>query len=526
MLMLPVALYALALWQARMANELRELFFARARQRMFRTLSERLFSHVMQLPLRFHLDRKTGALSETLGEGLEGLRILLHHLVFTYVPMTVELAVVLLVLVRFVSEPPLLMFCGALVCYVALFGYSARAVARSARRASGAQIDAAAAITDGLLNYETVKYFAAEEVIQCRVACALRRSEGEWAGFYRRYALLGVAVTAIFGAFVATTALWATEAVQRGGVTLGDFVLVNAYMLQIVRPVEMMGYATQGVSHGVTMVERLASLLSVPTESAGGESTGRSQGPGALEFRDVCHSYVGGRTVLRHISFRVAGGCTLGIVGPSGAGKSTIVRLLMRMLEPESGSILLDDAPISDMTLLELRRSIAVVPQDTVLFDDTLRYNIAVGCAGASAQEIEAAARVARLHELVMTLPHGYDTLVGERGVKLSGGERQRVSIARAILKSPRIYVLDEATSSLDSRTERDILDGLRGIFRGNTTVVIAHRLSTVAHADEIVFLENGGIVERGTHESLLRSRGKYAMLWYAQRSRAEAARA
>lgn len=522
---LPVlTLYVLTLWLARMANQIRELVFARVEQRIYRTLSERLFSHLMQLPLRFHLDRQTGGVSQSLESGLQGLRIILYHLVFTYIPVVVELTTVLIVLAGLVTPPFLLLFCGALAGYVVTFTYSAGPIGKVARNASMARVDAAAAMTDGLLNYETVKYFTAEPLIQERVSRALRRSEAEWVGFYRRYALNGVAVAAILAVFLAGTIFCATEEVRRGQMTVGGFVLVNTYMLQVVRPLEMMGYAMQGFSQGVAMLESLAQLFREPTEPGSCSGKRGAAGPGSLAFQDVCLSYGDRRPVLNGVSFGVAAGRSLGIVGPSGSGKSTVVRLLMRLLEPEDGRILLNGVPISGMALQDLRRAIAVVPQDTVLFDDTVRCNIAFGRVGASSEEIEDAARIAQLHEFVMTLPDGYDTLVGERGVKLSGGERQRVSIARAVLKSPSIYVFDEATSSLDSRTEREILHSLRAISRSNTTVVIAHRLSTVVHADEILVLEKGQVAEQGTHNSLLRRNGRYAALWKAQQDGAVAA--
>jgi ABC-type transport system involved in Fe-S cluster assembly fused permease/ATPase subunit len=519
-----VALYVTALWLARMANELRELVFARARQRMFRTLSEKLFSHLMHLPLRFHLNRQTGAVSQTLDSGLEGLRMVLHHLVFGFLPVAVELVTIFLVLQRFVKPGFLALFFGAVLCYATAFGCSATAVRQLARSASAARISATAEMTDALLNYETVKYFTAEAAVQDRVVRALARSESEWVAFYRRYAVNGVLVAGVFAAVLGSAAFYATERVQRGQMSLGDFVLVNMYMLQVVSPLEVIGYAIQGLSQGVAMLERLVRLFGEPAEPGMEGDEKRALGPGCLEFQDVCLSYGIERQILSKVTFKVSAGHMLGIVGPSGAGKSTIVRLLMRLLEPESGLILLDDEPIANMSLRELRRSIAVVPQDTVLFDETVRYNIAFGRTDANAREIEDAARVAQLHEFVVSLPDGYETMVGERGVKVSGGERQRISIARAVLKDPRIYVFDEATSSLDSRTEVEILRSLRAICRLNTTLVIAHRLSTVVHADEILVLEDGRVMESGTHDALLLRKGRYAALWAAQQGSVVAA--
>jgi ATP-binding cassette subfamily B protein len=522
--LLLVTLYVLALWLARTAIQIRQFLFAQVEQRVYRTLSERFFEHLIHLPLRFHLERHTGGVSQTLENGLQGVRIILYHLVFTYIPVAVQLTTVLLVLMGLVTPAFILLFVGALACYVVAFTSSAATITKEARKASVARVDATAAMTDGLMNYETIKYFTAEEFIQDRVARALVRSECAWVGFYHRYARNGLVVAGVFAAFLAGTVFYATEAVRKGQMTVGDFVLLNSYMLQVVQPIEMMGFAMQGLSQGVAMLEKMVQLFQEPTEPEQHSGSEGGTGRGSLEFEDVCLSYGVGRTVLNKVSFRVSAGRTLGIVGPSGSGKSTVVRLLMRLLEPDSGAVLLDSVPISGMALQDLRRSIAVVPQDTVLFSESLRYNIAFGRADASVGEIEEAARVAQLHDLVMTLPDRYDTVVGERGVKLSGGERQRVSIARAVLRSPRIYVFDEATSSLDSGTEREILRSLRTISRANATLVIAHRLSTVVHADEIVVLENGRIAEQGTHDSLLNRNGRYAALWKAQQDGAAAA--
>jgi ATP-binding cassette subfamily B protein len=288
-------------------------------------------------------------------------------------------------------------------------------------------------------------------------------------------------------------------------------------MLQVVRPVEQLGYAVQMLSQGLAFLERMFEIFRHTPEPPVVAGLQAVNGAGRLEFESVGAAYRADRVILRDVSFTLAAGNTLGIVGGSGAGKSTIVRLLVRLLEAQAGRILLDGRPIGEMSLFELRQAIAVVPQDTVLFNDSVAYNIAFGRAGSSRDEVEQAARLAHLHDFIMTLPEGYETKVGERGVKLSGGEKQRVSIARAAIKQPRIYVFDEATSSLDTNTEREILKNLREISRFSTTLVIAHRLSTVVHADEIVVLEGGTIVERGSHAELLHQNGRYTVLWEAQ---------
>ena len=514
-----VILYVLTQWLARGTGELRALLYAYAERRLFRTLSEKLFAHVMRLPLRFHLGRQTGAIGQTLQNGLEGYQLILHHLVFTFLPVVAELATIVIVLVRLDQPIFFAFYAGASLCYAIVFGVTVSRVMKTANAASATSIDASATMTDSILNYETVKYFAAERVVQEKVSRALRKTEREWVSFYRLYSMSGLAVATTYAAFLALTILYAVKQVQVGAMTIGGFVLVNTYMLQIIRPIEMLGYAVQGFSQGIAMLDSMLKLLQERPESDDAAATVATTGPGSLEFDSVSVSYRSDRTILDGVSFRIPAGKTLGIVGTSGAGKSTIVRLVTRLLEADSGRILLDGMPIAQMPLSAVRQAIAVVPQDTVLFNDTIGYNIAFGKQGCTQQEIEEAARLAHLHEFIVSLPDGYETQVGERGVKLSGGEKQRVSIARAALKHPRIYVFDEATSSLDSKTERQILHNLREISSEQTTLVIAHRLSTVVHADEIVVLEHGTIVERGTHASLIEQNNRYAALWRAQQA-------
>jgi len=514
-----VILYVLTQWLARGTGELRALLYAYAERRLFRTLSEKLFAHVMRLPLRFHLGRQTGAIGQTLQNGLEGYQLILHHLVFTFLPVVAELATIVIVLVRLDQPIFFAFYAGASLCYAIVFGVTVSRVMKTANAASATSIDASATMTDSILNYETVKYFTAERVVQEKVSRALVKTEREWVSFYRLYSMSGLAVATTYAAFLALTILYAVKQVQVGAMTIGGFVLVNTYMLQIIRPIEMLGYAVQGFSQGIAMLDSMLKLLQERPESDDAAATVATTGPGSLEFDSVSVSYRSDRTILDGVSFRIPAGKTLGIVGTSGAGKSTIVRLVTRLLEADSGRILLDGMPIAQMPLSAVRQAIAVVPQDTVLFNDTIGYNIAFGKQGCTQQEIEEAARLAHLHEFIVSLPDGYETQVGERGVKLSGGEKQRVSIARAALKHPRIYVFDEATSSLDSKTERQILHNLREISSEQTTLVIAHRLSTVVHADEIVVLEHGTIVERGTHASLIEQNNRYAALWRAQQA-------
>jgi ABC-type transport system involved in Fe-S cluster assembly fused permease/ATPase subunit len=516
-----VLLYVLTQWLARGAAELRALVYAYAERRMYRTLGEKLFDHIMRLPLRFHLNRQTGAIGQTLQNGLQGYELIVHHLVFTFLPVAAELGTIVIVLVGLDQPVFFLFYAGATLCYGVVFGITVSRVARTAKSAASSSIDVSAIMTDSILNYETVKYFTAERVVRNRVSSALMKTERDWIGFYRLYAYGGFAVATTYAMFIGLTILYAVAQVRSGAMTVGAFVLVNTYMLQIVRPIEMLGYAIQGFSQGVAMLGNMLDLLQEEPESDTHATAAAAVGPGTLEFDSVALSYRPDRSILNNVSFRVQAGRTLGIVGASGAGKSTIVRLVTRLLEPDTGRILLDQVPLSHLSLRTVRQAIAVVPQDTVLFNDTIRYNIAFGKDGCTDGQVFKAAEVAHLDDFIRSLPDGYDTPVGERGIKLSGGERQRISIARAALKHPRIYVFDEATSSLDSKTERDILHNLRELSSTCTTLIIAHRLSTVVHADEIVVLDHGTIAERGTHQSLLQLDGRYAMLWRVQQSQA-----
>lgn len=515
--LLLIGVYVLSQWLARSIGELRGLIYARAERRLFRSVSERLFAHLMQLPLRFHLKRQTGAINQTLENGLQGYQMILHHLVFTFLPVIAELGTIVVVLTRLVHPVFLGLFCGALVCYAAAFARAAKTVSGAAKTASAAHVAANAAMTDSILNYETVKYFTAESLVQEKVSQALARTEVEWVDFYRRYAVNGLLVATIFAMFLAATVVYAARAVQAGQMTVGDFVLVNSYMLQLVKPVEMLGYAMQGLSQGVAMLDKMLALFRETPESASADDHGMLPGAGQLDFEAVSLSYTPDRSVLRDVSFRVRAGKTLAVVGASGSGKSTLVRLLVRLLEPDEGRILLDGMPVASMSVRTLRQAIAVVPQEPFMFDDTIAYNIGFGKRGATQAEIEQAAKLAHLHDFIVSLPEQYDTRVGERGVQLSGGEKQRLSIARAAIKQPRIFVFDEATSSLDSVSERRIIENLQDLSRLATTVIIAHRLSTVVHADEIVVLDRGTIVESGTHAALLRRGDRYAALWTAQ---------
>lgn len=510
-------IFALIQFLVRAMSEMRGLIYAGAERRTMRVLSENIFMHLMRLPLRFHLDRRTGAVSHSLDLGLQGYQMILHHLVFTVLPVTAELVTIVFVLTRLTPPTLVALFCAALACYGMAFGCATRVAASSAKTASTASIDASAKITDGLLNYEIVKYFTAELVVQDGVSRALRRAEGLWATFYRRHAKNGLLLAIIYGVVLCATLVMATGDVLGGQMTVGEFVLVNAYMLQVLRPVEMLGYALQAFAQGSAMLHKMLELFEQIPETEPVIDRAASNCLNSIRFDNVTLSYNLGHRVLRSLNFEVAPGKTLGIVGASGSGKSTIVRLAVRLLDPDSGRILVGAVPINELSLAILRNAIAVVPQDTVLLNATIACNIALGRSACSIGELEAAAKLASLHEFIMSLPDKYDTLVGERGVKLSGGERQRLAIARAVIRRPEIYIFDEATSSLDSGTESEILRKVHEIARSSTTLIIAHRLSSVVHADEIIVLDAGRIVEQGLHQRLVSRQGVYAALWHAQ---------
>jgi ABC-type transport system involved in Fe-S cluster assembly fused permease/ATPase subunit len=515
-----IALLVLINWVLGVSMGVRQLVHGIGVQRLNRRISNRLFGHLVRLPLRFHLDRKTGAIGSTISQGLNGCQILLQHAVFTFLPVIIEFIGIIFVLIHFKHATYLAILGVAAIAYGYTFWRAAENISAPSRAASDAYVDANATLTDSLLNYETVKYFHAEPKICAEYDEKLASQESTWRRVLRMKAAQTAVLNTIFAASMGSSLGYAGYEVLRGTMTIGDFLLIGTYVSQLIQPLEAMGTAARDVSQALAFLEKMLDMFREKTEDDSGKSrTLVAQTSGSISFEHVTFSYKPDRTTLTDVSFKVASGRTLGIVGSSGSGKTSIIRLLFRLYEPERGQILLDGVPIPKMPLVDLRSSIAVVPQDTVLFNDTIANNIAFGKIGATQLEIEEAARMAHLDHFIASMPDGYDTRVGERGLKLSGGEKQRVAIARAALKRPLIYVFDEATSSLDTRTEREILQNLIDVAKTSTTIVIAHRLSTVAHADEIVVLDHGAIIERGMHAELVTAGGAYAGLWRAQNS-------
>ncbi|MCH8684501.1 ATP-binding cassette domain-containing protein [Pedomonas mirosovicensis] len=518
-----VALYVISQAMATVVAEIQSLLNGKADQRLRRSMSGRILDHILRLPLRFHLNRQTGGVSQILANALTGYRLILQQLVLSIAPVLFQIGLSVWVLAALYPPQFTLILAAASVAYIVVFLVGAARLADAGRQVSSAEVEAYAILTDTMLNYETVKFCTAEELTQQRYDGVLKTAEGVWGLYYRRKAENGAMVAATFVLSFGAALLAALQQVSTGAMTVGDFVLINAYMLQIVKPLEALGMAFSQMIYGVTFTQKMVGLLAEPTEDVAAFAKGlpvqakAPQGGGALTFERVSFAYGPERQTLADVSFKVEPGRTVGIVGGSGAGKSSLVRLLARLVEPDGGRILLDGVDIASLPLDALRSLVAVVPQDTVLFNQTLAFNIGVGRPGCSREEIESAAKAARIHDFILRQPQGYETIVGERGVKLSGGERQRIAIARAILRRPRIFIFDEATSALDTRTEREILRNLMEVSRGTTTLIIAHRLSTVVHADQIVVLEHGRVIETGTHAGLLATGGAYAELWKAQ---------
>jgi ABC-type transport system involved in Fe-S cluster assembly fused permease/ATPase subunit len=518
-----IVLYVAGQYLTRCFSELRFLAHGQVQGRIYRNVGLRMFEHLVRLPMKFHVERRTGAMGQIAEQGVSGCEQLLHNIIFTILPVALEFAAVAAVLMHFGHPVYFAALAFSAVAYVIVFERGASGARQPARAMSEARIEAHATLTDNLLNAETIKYYDAERIVCRRYDAALAKVEAAWRRLARQSAGNGMWVAMVFALSLGGSLLYACHEVLRGSMTVGDFVLINSYIIRFVEPLELVGLALREIVRALASLQGLFQLFEEEPEiDAIPAGVHRQQGSGELRFEAVTFGYRRDHLVLKDVTLQVLAGRTLAVVGVSGSGKSSMIRLLFRLYEPSSGRIVLDGVPISQLSLSLLRQAIAVVPQDTVLFHETLANNIAFGKHGASRAEIEEAARIAKLHAFIARQPDGYETIVGERGLKLSGGERQRVAIARAALKRPRIFVFDEATSSLDTRTEREILKNLREMAKHSTTLVIAHRLSTVTHADEIVVLHEGAIVERGVHRDLLHLNGRYAALWRAQQDEAE----
>jgi len=499
-------------------NELRDVIFAKVRYHAMHQLSREVLEHLFSLSLRFHLQRKTGNISQDLNRGAQSVSSILNYLVFNLVPTAAEFTLVAFILLG--GYPPIF----AVITFITVFLYIGFTLAITnwrmhfRHRMNELESEANGHAIDGLLNYETVRYFTNEQLELDRYDNTLNQWENAAVKSQSSMSLLNFGQGALIALGVTGIMIFAARGVAQGELTLGDLVLINTMMLQLFLPLGFLGVIYRALRYSLADMDRVFKLLEKPAEIQNKPDAQELHiDHAAIHFENVDFSYDPEREVLKNISFEIPSGQKLAVVGPSGAGKSTLARLLFRFYDVNQGQILIDGQDIRAVTQESLRRAIGIVPQDTVLFNDSLLHNIRYADANASMEEIIAAAQIADIHGFITSLPQGYETVVGERGLKLSGGEKQRIAIARVVLKNPRIMIFDEATSSLDSRSEQNILESLKRVSAQTTTLVIAHRLSTVIDADEILVMDNGKIVERGQHQNLLLSHGLYAQMWELQ---------
>ena len=518
-----VAVYAGARFGSVLFDNLRNAVFEKVGQEAGRRLADDVFVHLHRLSLRFHLDRRTGAVTKIVERGTKSIDTMLYFLLFNIAPTVLELiAVCVIFFVKFGAW-----LVVVTLAMVALYIWFTRTVTewRNQLRRDMVDMDtsAVAHAVDSLLNFETVKYFGAEEREANRYGTAMRRYAQAAVKSENSLAWLNIGQSLITNLMMAGAMAYTVWGWSRGQFTTGDVVLVNTLLAQLFRPLDLLGMVYRTIRQGLIDMEAMYRLMDTQQEIADVDGApALIASGGEVRFDHVRFGYDPEREILHDVSFTVPAGRTLAIVGPSGAGKSTIARILFRFYDIQSGQVSIDGQDIASVTQASLRAAIGIVPQDMVLFNDTVGYNIGYGREGASQAEIEAAAKAASIHDFILGLPMGYDTRVGERGLKLSGGEKQRVAIARTLLKDPPVLVLDEATSALDSRTENEIQDVLRNIARKRTTLIVAHRLSTVVDADEIIVLDQGRIVERGRHADLVRADGLYAVMWNRQAAERE----
>ncbi|WP_282058100.1 ABCB family ABC transporter ATP-binding protein/permease [Lentibacter algarum] len=506
-------------------QQLRDGVFAAVAQRALRKLALETFTHIHRLSMRYHITRKTGGLSRIIERGVKGVDFLLRFLLFSVGPLILELLLVAGIFFFLFDVWYLAVVVGTIALYVWFTFTVTEWRVKLRREMNDRDTDANQKAIDSLLNFETVKYFGAERREGQRYDAAMEGYEAAAIKTASSLAFLNFGQALLITMGLIAVMVMAALGVQNGDLTVGDFVMVNAYMIQITLPLNFLGTVYREIRQSLVDMGEMFDLLGQPAEIQDKpEATQIEVSNGTVVLENVHFGYDSARPILKGVSLKVGAGETVAIVGPSGSGKSTIGRLLFRFYDVSEGRLSIDGQDVRDVTQESLHGVIGVVPQDTVLFNDTIRYNIAYGRDGASEEEIVAAAKAAQIHDFIAALPNGYDTAVGERGLKLSGGEKQRVGIARTLLKDPPVLLLDEATSALDTETEREIQSALRKAGEGRTVITIAHRLSTISDADLIVVLEDGEVAEQGTHEALLKRKGRYASLWARQSSEEDAA--
>ena len=506
-------------------SQLRDVIFARVGQRALRQLALETFRHMHRLSLRYHITRKTGGLSRVMERGVKGVEFLLRFMLFSIGPLILKLLIVAGIFYLEFGFAYMAIVLVTIVLYI-WFTFSVTEWRVKVRKEmNDKDTDANQKAIDSLLNFETVKYFGAEEREALRYDESMRGYEAAALKTSYSLAFLNFGQTLLITSGLIAVMIMAAMGVQRGEFSVGDFVMANAYMIQITMPLGFLGTVYREIRQALVDMGEMFDLLGQPEEVTDTKNASDLiiKG-GQIEFDNISFGYDQERAILSNLSLTINKGETVAIVGPSGSGKSTIGRLIFRFYDVNNGSIRIDGQDIRDVTQASVHNSIGIVPQDTVLFNDTIGYNIAYGREDASNDDIVAAAKSAKIHDFIISLTDGYNTTVGERGLKLSGGEKQRVGIARTLLKNPPILVLDEATSALDTETERNIQESLRGLGSGRSVITIAHRLSTVVDADQIVVLEKGVIVEKGTHDELLNLNGRYTKMWQIQESEAELA--
>ena len=499
-------------------GELRDAVFARVGQRAIRSVALEVFRHLHAMSLRFHVDRQTGGLSRTISRGVSAIEVLLRFSLFNIIPTLVEILLVFFILWAALDIYIALVTIVTVIVYIAYTMAVTEWRIKFRRQMNESDNQANTKAVDSLLNFETVKYFGNEEHEAQRYDLALRSYENAAIKSSQSLALLNVGQALVISVGLTVVMLMTGNAIVAGTMTIGGFVMANTYLMQLYQPLGFFGFVYREIKQSLIDIEKMLDLLDVEHEVADApDARPLSLAGASVRFENVNFSYDARRPILNNVSFEVPAGKTVAFVGASGAGKSTISRLLYRFYDVGSGRVSIDGQDVREVTQASLRAAVGIVPQDTVLFNDTIYYNISYGRPAASPSEVEDAARLAQIHDFIMSLPDGYQSTVGERGLKLSGGEKQRVAIARTIIKNPVVLVLDEATSALDSRTEQAIQAKLRELSRGRTTLSIAHRLSTVVDVDEILVMQHGTIVERGDHLALLARDGLYTKMWQRQ---------